>query len=402
MPMLNKDIAKQNNTAIIQKISDALKANDVDGAANALDELQSAVTARIDAEFEQYKDVNDMQVLQSRGFRTLTSEENSWYQKFISAVRSGAKQEIDNMNAAMPVTIIDRVMEDMKKSHPILSDISFVDAAGAVKIVMNGIQMASKLGGWGQISSAITTQLKGGIKSIDVTAAKYTAYFLIPKDFVKFNWGFAPMWVDQYIRTMLAECVAYGLEKSILTGNGKDQFIGMIMDTTTATDGVYTEKAKVALTDFDESYVNVIAALAKDSNGEDRDVPEVLLVVNPTDYIKKIRRIQNTVVYGTGNFDMINHTYPTKVITSCMLAEGEAVVGISRNYFAAMNGGTSGIIEFSDENQFLEDNRIYTTRVYGMGRPVDNTSFAHLDISAVEAPVLPVKVKGTVTTKAAA
>ena len=81
------------------------------------------------------------------------------------------------------------------------------------------------------------------------------------------------------------------------------------------------------------------------------------------------------------------------------MQEGKAAVGIAKNYFAAINGGQSGIIEFSDENQFLEDNRVYTTRVYGGGQPVDNTSFAYLDISGVEAPALPVKVKGTVKTK---
>lgn len=83
-----------------------------------------------------------------------------------------------------------------------------------------------------------------------------------------------------------------------------------------------------------------------------------------------------------------------------MIGEGKAVVGIAGNYFAAINGGESGIIEFDDSNQFLEDNRVYTTRVYGNGRPVDNTSFAYLDISEVEPPALPVLIKdGSVITK---
>ena len=105
------------------------------------------------------------------------------------------------------------------------------------------------------------------------------------------------------------------------------------------------------------------------------------------------------MVFGTGVFDLINNSYPTRVVQSSMLTEGQAVVGIARNYFAAINGGTSGIIEFDDSAQFLDDNRVYTTRVYGYGQPIDNTSFAVLDISGVEAPALPVKVKGTVKTK---
>ena len=208
------------------------------------------------------------------------------------------------------------------------------------------------------------------------------------------------MWVDQYIRIILSEAVAFGLEKTIISGDGKDQFIGMTMDVSTATEGTYTQKTAVAIKNFDQDYLDVIAGLAKDRNGDDRDVPEVLMVVSPQDYIKKIRRIQNTLIYGTGSVDLINHTYPTKVVKSSMMPEGKASVGIAENYFAAINGGKSGIIEYDDSNQFLEDNRVYTTRVYGNGRPIDNTSFAYLDISAVEAPALPVLIKGgTVTTK---
>ena len=397
--MKNKALIMQKNAEIMQRMPDALQNNDVEAATSALQEMQTSVMEGIEAEFEQYKDVSDMAVLQTRGLRALTSEETEWYQKFIGAVKDGSKQAITDLTTAMPVTIIDRVIEDMRKEHPLLNAINIQDAAGAVKLVMNAVQMASKLGSWGAVGSAITTELSGQIKSVDVTAAKYTAYFIIPKDFVKFNFTFAPAWVDQYIRIILSESTAFGLERTVLLGDGDKQFAGMTMDISTKSNNKYSAKTAVAITNFDEDYTNVIATLAKDSNGDDRTVPEVLLVVNPTDYIKKIRRIQNTVVFGTGVFDLINNSYPTRVVQSSMLTEGQAVVGIARNYFAAINGGTSGIIEFDDSAQFLDDNRVYTTRVYGYGQPIDNTSFAVLDISGVEAPALPVKVKGTVKTK---
>ncbi|MDY2752692.1 MAG: phage major capsid protein [Blautia obeum] len=400
MALKNNDLVNQESKKFMEKMMAALQENDAEGAAKVMQEMQDNICQIIEQEFEQYKGNGDMDVLQSRGLRKLTSEETDWYQKFIGAVKTGAKQEITNLTAAMPVTVIDRVIEDMKKNHPLLNEINIQDAAGAQKLVMNGVQMASKLGGWGKITGAISKELKGEIKTIDVTVAKYTAYFIIPKDFVKFNFTFAPMWVDQYIRIILSESIAFGLEKTIISGDGSDQFVGMIMDTSSTSEGRYSAKSAKAISNFDEDYAGVVAALAKDANGDDRLVPEVLLVVNPQDYIKKIRRIQNTLVYGTGAIDLINNTYPTKVVQSSMIDEGKAAAGIARNYFAAINGGTSGIIEFDDSNQFLEDNRVYTTRVYGNGRPIDNTSFAYLDISAVEAPALPVLIKGgTVTTK---
>ena len=265
---------------------------------------------------------------------------------------------------------------------------------------MNGVQMASKLGSWGQITSPITEELAGQIKVADVTVAKYTAYFIIPKDFVKFNFTFAPMWVDQYIRIILSESVAFGLEKTIVSGDGDNQFIGMDRDISSVSGGKYAQKTAVAITDWEDSYADVIATMAKDGNNDDRNVPEVLLVVNPVDAIKKVRKAQNTITHA-GIIDMISHTWPTKVVTSSMVAANSAIVGIAANYFAAINGGTSGIIEYDDSAQFLQDNRIYTTRVYGNGQPVDNTSFVLLDISGVEAPALPVKVKGKVKTETA-
>lgn len=403
MAMKNNDLINQESKKFFQKMINALQANDAKQAAEAMQEMQNGICQIIEQEFEQYKGIGDMEVLQSRGLRRLTSEETSWYQSFIGAVKTGAKQEITNLTAAMPITIIDRVITDMKQRHELLNAIDITDAAGAQKLVMNGVQMASKLGGWGKITSAISTELKGQIKVIDVTVAKYTAYFIIPKDFVKFNFTFAPMWVDQYIRIILSESIAFGLEKTIITGDGSDQFIGMIMDIGSTSEGKYSAKTAKKITNFDGDYAGIVATLAKDGNGDDRTVPEVLLVVNPQDYIKKIRRIQNTLIYGTGAVDLINNTYPTKVVQSSMIAEGKAAAGIAANYFAAINGGNSGIIEYDDSNQFLEDNRVYTTRIYGNGQPIDNTSFEYLDISEVEAPALPVLIKGgTVTTKTTA
>lgn len=396
---MNKDLINKASTKYFEDLSAALKNGDSEAAGKAMQDMQNAICEMIEKEFEQYHGINDVAVLQSRGLRALTSEEIAWYQEFIGAVKTGVKQAITNLTTAMPATIIDRVIEDMQHGHPLLNEINILNAAGATKLVKNAVQMASKMGTWGAVTAAITQQLTGEIEVVDLTTAKYTAYFLIPKDFVKFNFSFAPMWVDQYIRIILSESVAYGLEDAIVAGNGNNKFVGMTMDTTTISNNAYTAKTAVALADFEDAYANVVAGLAVDGNGDARVIPEVLLVVNPVDYIKKIRRVQNAIVPGVGVVDLISNTYPTKVVTSVKMPQNKAVAGIAKNYFCAINGGTSGIIEYSDEYQFLEDNRVYTTRVYGQGMPVDNTSFTYLDITNVEAPALPVKVKGTVKTK---
>ncbi len=175
MGMKNNDLINQESQKFAQKLTTALQEGDAGGAAEAMQEMQNNIAQIVEKEFEQYKGIGDMDVLQSRGMRRLTSEESAWYQKFIGAVKTGAKQEITNLTAAMPVTIIDRVISDMKKRHELLEAIDITDAAGAQKLVMNGVQMASKLGGWGKVTGAIAAELKGAIKVIDVTVAKYTA-----------------------------------------------------------------------------------------------------------------------------------------------------------------------------------------------------------------------------------
>ena len=405
MPMRNLDTIRQQFAADTQNLMSALQEGNAEAAAKAMQSRQENLLKAIEAEFEQYANVQDMNVLQQRGLCALTKEENEWYDKFMQAARSDApKQAITNLTTAMPVTIIDRVIEDMRKAHPLLDALTIQNAGGATKLVLNAVQMAAKLGTWGVVTTAITEELTGAIDVVDVAKAKYTAFFLIPKDFVKFNFSHAPMWVDQYIRVILSESVAYGLESTIIGGTGAgtggvQQFIGMTMNVSTNSNGTYSAKTAVAITDFGDDYADVIATLAVDDNGNYREPGEVLLVVNPIDNIKKIRKYQNAITHA-GVLDLISQTYPTKVVTSALVEQGKAVVGIAKNYFAAINGGESGIIDYSDEAQFLNDVRVYTTRVYGYGRPVDNHSFALLDISGVGSPRLPVDVIGTVASAA--
>lgn len=396
--MFNRDLITEEMSAAFQAWADALSNGNAEAAAEAMTNAQMSICAAMEDEFAKYGNINDMAVLQQRGLRTLTAEENAWYQKFIGAVKTGTKQAITDLGDAMVPTIWDRVIEDMKKAHPLLSAIDIQNAAGATRLVMNATQMSGKLGSWGVIGSGIVTEVTGQIKTIDVDAAKYTAYFLIPKDFVKFNFSFAPMWVDQYIRIILSEVIANGLEKAMIQGDGDGQPIGLAFDVSTSSNNAYTEKTAVALADWDD-YAGLIADnLLVDDNNDYRNVTEVLMVVNPKDYIKKVRPSMNAIT-PAGIIDKVNYEFPTNVVTSAFVREGTAKIGIAKNYFMAINGGTSGIIEYSDEAQFLNDVRVYTTRVYGNGRPVDNTSFINVNISGLERYVYPVKVKGTVKTK---
>lgn len=391
--MKNKDLLKQENEKLMKALSEALKSDDEEAMTAAFTEFANGVQERIVEEYGELRENQDAAILNARGIRQLTSGEKEFYQAWIDAAASAnPRQALVDIGKAMPETIIDSVVDDMKEAHPLLAEIDFVNCKGAIKMIINADNI--DLATWAALNSAIATELTGKIDVITLTQAKLSAFIPVAKDMRKLG----PAWLDNYVRIILSEASAFGLEKAILKGTGKDQPIGMCKDLAgSVTMGVYSDKTKVKLTSLDPvEYCGTIAPLAKkpDEVGGYRTVPEVMLVVNPVDYIKKVLP-SSTVRAADGTYKNNIFPYPTKVVQSAVLDENEAILGIAKKYFMGIGAGSSGTIEYSDEYQFLEDNRVYITKMYGTGRPKDNNAFLYLDISKMKP--LPLKVEVTNT-----
>lgn len=389
--MKNKDLLKQENVQLMQALSEAMKNNDEEAMAAAFTQFANGVQQRIVDEYEDLRMSQDKNILASRGIRQLTSEETKFYQGWIEAMKSpNPKQALIDINKAMPETLIDTVIDDMKESHPLLSTIDFINCQGAVKMIVNADNI--DLATWDALTTAIATELAGKIDTMDMTLAKLSAFIPVSKDML--NLG--PAWLDNYVRIILSEATAGGLEKGILKGTGNKQPIGMCKDLNgSVTGGVYPDKTKVALKSFDPTvYCGIIAPLANKPEGGFRTVPEVILVVNPVDYISKVTPA-STVRAADGTYKNNIFPYPTRPVQSVVLDQGEAILGLPKKYFMGVAGGASGKIEYSDEYQFLEDNRVYLTKMYGMGKPKDNNAFIYLDISELKAVDLKVEVTNT-------
>lgn len=389
--MRNKDLLKQENMELMKNLSQALKDDDQDAMAEAFTRFANGVQERIMEEYGDLRESKDSAILASRGIRQLTSEEKGFYQAWIDSAKSGKPQQaLIDIQKAMPETIIDSVIQDMQEAHPLLSEIDFINCQGAIKMIVNADNI--DLATWDALTSAIATELAGKIDTMDMTLAKLSAFIPVSKDMLELG----PVWLDNYVRIILSEASAGGLEKGILKGTGKNQPVGMCKDLDGAvTLGVYTDKAKVKLTSLDPvEYCGVVAPLAKKPIGGYRVVPEVMLVVNPVDYIKKV--IPSSTVRATdGTYKNNIFPYPTKVIQSAILDENEAIMGLAKKYFMGIGAGRSGRIEYSDEYQFLEDNRVYITKLFGMGKPKDNNAFQYLDITDLKP--MPMKVEVTNT-----
>lgn len=391
--MKNRDLLKQENIELMQRLSQALNEDDQDAMAEAFTQFASGIEERIMQEYGDLRESKDATILASRGVRQLTSDEKEFYQAWITAANSAnPKQALVDLQKAMPETIIDTVIADMKEAHPLLANIDFINCQGAIKMIVNADNI--DLATWDALTTAISTELAGKIDVIDMTMAKLTAFIPVSKDML----ALGPVWLDNYVRIILSEASAGGLEKGILKGTGKNQPIGMCKDLKgSVNQGVYTDKAKVKLTSLDPvEYCNVIAPMAKkpDEVGGFRTVSEVIFVVNPIDYIKKVVPA-STVRAADGTYKNNIFPYPTKVIQSAALNENEGIMGIAKKYFMGVAAGNSGRIEYSDEYQFLEDNRVYITKMYGMGRPKDNNAFQYLDLTELKPASLKVEVTNT-------
>lgn len=395
MTMKSKDLIQQE---LKQKLVDAFKSDNPDDITQAFADFAENVQQNVMEEYNQYKEAQDSNILSKRGVHQLTSAEQKYYTKLIEAMKSSnPRQAITDIDVAFPETIIDNVMQDLQSEHPLLNAINFVNTTILTKILINkqGSQMAS----WGQLNSAITEELQGAIGKIDLTICKLTAYMPLSKDMLNIG----PAWVDAYVRATLTEALALALETAIVDGTGNNEPIGMdrsVADDVTVTGGVYPKKTATAITAFDPTtYGTLLDKISQAPNGKRRPVPGVILIVNPSDYFTKVFPA-TTLRTTNGTYATNVFPFPTTVIQSPATPVGSAVMGLASKYFMGIGGGSAGgKIEYSDEFHFLDDERVYTVRMYGNGRALDDNAFQLLDISGVVPADFEVQVTNVVKTK---
>lgn len=378
----------------------ALSDNDKDAYNQAFDDMLSCIEADImqkrDSDLDEIREEADRKVLAQRGVRQLTSEERKYYQKFSEAARSAnPKQALLNADLALPITVMDAVFDELQTSHPLLSAIDFVNTTGITEMIMseNGEQMAQ----WGKLCDNIVKELLAGFTTVNMTLLKLSAFIPVCKAMLDLG----PEWLDNFVRQVLYEALANGLEYGIVSGNGNDQPIGMdrqVGDDVTVTGGVYPEKSPVAVNDFQPATVGrLLSLLAVDPAGKPRTLRDVILVVNPQDYYQNVMPA-TTVMAPDGTYRNDVLPYPMQVIQSLALPRGKAILGIAYKYFAGAGMSREGRIEYSDHYQFLEDDRVYLIKLYANGFPMDNNAFLVLDISGLTPATLRVT---TVTPPAA-
>lgn len=394
--MINLDMRQEQRQAIMQALSDAIAANDETAVQQALENMSTFYSEMVTAQINGVMENIDRTILAGRGVRQLTSAETKFYQAVIAASKSkNPKQAITDIDLAFPESIIDTVLDDIAVEHPLLNAIDFQNTSTITHFIFNeqGVQKAV----WGALGlakgSTGVNELTGDIGDIDLTHCKLFAYMTVTQDMLDAG----PAWVDRYVRAILTDALALGMEDGVVAGDGVNAPIGMIKkDEVDSSTKKYKDQTATALTEITPASIGaIVEGLATTPSGRPRAVNGLIFVVNPGDYYGKVMPA-TTIQAPDGTYRNDVFPVPCQIIQSTAVAKGKAILGIGKQYFMGMGLPKGGKLEYDDSALFLEDMRAYKIKFIGNGRPKDFTSFKYLNIANLKPAVW--KVENTPTT----
>ena len=377
--MTNLDAKIKTELELQEEIKNAIESGDSEAFAKVQVEMAKGIEARIlqEARSARNEDINDNAVMIKRGLNPLTVEEKTYYNEVIGTGGFAGTEKL------MPATVFDRVFEDLKASHPLLTEIDFVNTTATTEWITRNNDVAAAW--WGSLTSEITKKLEMAFKKQTTDLYKLSAFVPVAKAMLDLG----PTWLDKFVREILIESLAITLELAMVAGTGKEQPIGMMKDLDGAVvAGEYPDKDVVVFTDLSIASIGEKVMLPLSDNGKKVvNLAEVRFVVNPIDYWTKILpQKEYKAVDGSYNLRSLLVDLDKNFIQSTAVPAGKMVAGFLKNYFLGV--GSTQKVEYSDHYKFLEDERTYITKQYANGHPKDNTSFILLDIDTMVVPTV--------------
>ncbi|PNP90667.1 phage capsid protein [Listeria newyorkensis] len=368
--MLTLQAHKQAENELKGKFVNTMREGSEEQQVEAFAELSDAMMHRIMAEARETMNagINDTTVLSQRGFNPLTTDEQSYYNEVIAGNGFAGTEKL------MPPTVFQRVFENLVAQHPLLAKIDFVNTTATTEwiISIGDVQTAW----WGPLCAEIKEVLDKGFDKVSTSLYKLSAYIPICNAMLDLG----AEWLDLYVRTVLAESMALGLEFGIIAGTGKDQPIGMMKDIKNVSDGEYVDKSAVVLPNLKPLTLaqKIMVPLTREGK---RSVSDVLLIVNPLDYWAKIWA-STVMLTPQGTYVAGILPIPATIIESSAVPVGRLVAGLGNDYF--MGIGSEQQIKTSDQVRLLDDETIYYAKQYATGRPKDNESFYVFNIEDMD------------------
>jgi len=372
--MKNVDLNDKKFNEIKDEMKEAIENGESDDFVTAQAKMAKEIEDKILEEAKEFtnqtiNEKNNEAVMTERGLNPLTTEEKEYYNEVIDNEGFAGTEKL------MPATIFDRVFEDLRKNHPLLSVIDFKNTTAVTEWVTRTSE--AEAAWWGKLTDAIEKKLSASFKKESTDLYKLSAYMPVAKAMLSLG----PRWLDRFVREVLYESVALALEMAIVGGSGNGEPIGMDKDLSKPVDPEtgYEKKTAQSLTDLEPATLGqkVMAPLTKEGT---RNVSRAIIVVNPLDYWERLyAKLIRKDADNVPTYDVVPLPADVEVIKSVAATKGEMIVGDPRDYF--MGIGTNQKIEYSDHYKFLDDERTYITKQHANGKPIDNDSFLLFNIS---------------------
>lgn len=316
------------------------------------------------AENEEAK--SDEQYQKKLGLRILNKEETKFYEALAKDPKAAiTAKQID----ILPTTIVDRTLEDLRKSKPgIMNLIDFAPSAVSKWFT------AEKAGtfAWGKLTSNITGELSATFKSLNVELAKLSAYLVIPKAIRDLALPF----VDKYFTAILGETMYDGIAYGYLNGSGNEaEPVGIYKQIESKNeDGTNKDKTLNNLTNFrPKSLAPAKVVLSKDGK---RSLDKIYLICNPAD---RYNYVDPAMLDYEGR--NISSDKNIVVVEEPQNPQGKAIFTLSGKYSMGFSGFK---INEYDQTKALEDADVIIGKVYANGRAVDDSCAWPFDVTKLE------------------
>lgn len=321
--------------------------------------------------FEETKKQAKLEAEKATDLTTADKQLNASDRKFYNEINKevGYKEE-----KLIPEETIDRIFENLKTEHPLLSAIGLKNAGLRLKFLKSETKGQAV---WGKIFGEIKGQLDAAFSDETAIQNKLTAFVVLPKDLTDFG----PAWIERFVRTQIEEAFAVALEAGFLTGTGKEQPIGLnrqVQEGVSVQGGIYPEKESFSTLTFKdpETTVKELTKVFKHHSTDDKGLPvmvkgNVYMVVNPSDAFDI--QAQYTHLNAQGVY-VTALPFNLTVVESVAQEAGKVLTFVKGRYDAYLGGGIN--LKKFDQTFALEDLDLYTAKQFAYGKAKDNKAAA--------------------------
>lgn len=378
----NQEVTFKNYEAAQKHYAELVKdktANDTDKTEAFSDMMNSLgadsaayIQEQINAKTEAFLDMK-------RQDPTLTAEEI----KFVNEVKTDSSlDKPSTTEIAVPQTVVDRIFEDLKTDHPLLSIIGLKNQGIRTKIYTSD---AEGVAVWDDFMGDIKGQLTAKFGKSESIQNKITAYMTLPKDLKEFG----ASWIMNYIVTEMREAIYNAAESTFLSGDGVKKPIGLDRDLSkgsAATDGsgvvTYPQKASAGTLTFENTkaaskqVAEVLIKLSKKENGKPVQTSgKVVFIMSPAQHLRL--QAQFMVQNVNGQF-VTAYPFGMRIVESVFQADDKAVVFVQGRYDAYEAGAMT--IASSADILFFEDEMAYAIKHFFYGKARDNNAALVYDL----------------------